>query len=68
MGLILNKVNHKVVKPNTLKEHAVNVRAVETESSSFYAERCSRVMDILRRGGGGRGGDGRGGDSVPVAR
>ena len=40
-GLIMNKVNHKVVKPYRLKEHSVNVRAVRTESSSFYSERCS---------------------------
>jgi hypothetical protein len=37
----MNKVNHKVVKPYRLKEHSVNVRAVRTESSSFYSERCS---------------------------
>ena len=48
-GLILNKVNHKVVKPYKLKEHFVNVRAVRTESGSFYSERCSRVMDISGR-------------------
>ena len=27
----------------------MNVRAVRTESSSFYSERCSRVMDISGR-------------------
>ena len=40
----MNKVNHKVVKPYRLKEHSVNVRAVRTESSSFYSERCSVVV------------------------
>ena len=63
-------MNHKVVKPNTSKKHAVNVfnvRAIETESSSFYAGRTVQSSDNnLRRGGrwkggGGRGGGGRGG-------
>ena len=33
-----------MVEPCKYKVQVVNARAVGTESSSFYAERCSRVM------------------------
>ena len=39
----------------------VNASRRTLVTMSMQCERCSRVMDILRRGGGGRGGGGGGG-------